>query len=332
MIEHLNGKRHAKGVRRQELDLDLKSAKKSEKKRKLEIVNDNETNYNHKKRKLDRSRVSLFQNGNDRSVCVRIIPPGYNRRYLRGEIEHKYQVMITSCDNLKTDEITPPYLICERLELKTRNDKNKLLKSCQKGRLRLSLSMNGTGGNHIISVTSYVTHKNENQNSTVSVSGEKRGEMKQGNDSNDFDMIITDEIIVKKEIIKYNVKSEPIFEKENVNDIHIIGDNLQEKQSGMIMILEKNMNVKFCPKCRVEAYRSDEDIKDKCSMMTCTKCDDGKGNFIYWCWDCSGIISMEQLSFHPDTNEPAGACRNCRKLSRKKRNNKCKKPSVYARR
>jgi len=112
------------------------------------------------------------------------------------------------------------------------------------------------------------------------------------------------------------------LESEDEEDIRIIRDNLNEKHSGVIMLLSDDINLRYCPNCRAEAYRTDEDIKNRCSLMTCRKCDDGKGNWVYWCWDCSTIIAMERVQF-TGKNEPAGACPQCRKLSRDRRNTHC---------
>eukprot|EP01083_Nonionella_stella_P053049 140524_1 len=150
------------------------------------------------------------------------------------------------------------------------------------------------------------------------------------------DVCITDEIIIKKEI-KFEPKyTFPALEHdnnsqiddieydddENNEDIDIVNDNVDD---GVIKIMEDHYNVKFCPKCGDKCLRTDQDIKDKCGVMTCTKCGDNSDkHYTYWCWDCSSIIPIESML---DTTEPTATCKHCRLISRDKRT-KCKKP-VY---
>merc|ERR1712228_744294 len=108
---------------------------------------------------------------------------------------------------------------------------------------------------------------------------------------------------------------------ENEDDIDIIGDNLNDET---IRILADNINIKWCPQCNVKVVRTDYDIQTSCSVMKCIE--DGCGDdteFTYWCWDCSFVIPPKEVHIDPVTNEPGGACRQCRKISRSKRN-RCK--------
>eukprot|EP01084_Bolivina_argentea_P307167 530875_1 len=107
---------------------------------------------------------------------------------------------------------------------------------------------------------------------------------------------------------------------DDKDDIDILCDNVDD---GIIRILQDNINIKFCPVCGIKATRTDDDIRDRCSVMTCRDCIDQK-DYTYWCWDCSNVLDMNNLTINPKTNEPAGACQQCRRLSRKKRN-PCKK-------
>ncbi len=105
------------------------------------------------------------------------------------------------------------------------------------------------------------------------------------------------------------------------NGFEIIGDNVND---GTICILSDNINIKFCPKCKAKVSRTDEDISMSCAVMICKE-KECANDWTYWCWECHSIINMTDLSFSV-TDEPRGACKQCRKLSRKKRN-KCKNPN-----
>ena len=127
-------------------------------------------------------------------------------------------------------------------------------------------------------------------------------------------------------LIEKHLHSQQQNEDYSMDDIDIINDNVND---GVIRILSDDINIKFCPKCKAKVTRTDKDIKNSCSVMTCIHCGDDN-DLTYWCWECSAIINAEDLSFNPITNEPGGACRNCRKLSRKRRNCRSKRQqSLY---
>eukprot|EP01084_Bolivina_argentea_P016321 30556_1 len=131
-------------------------------------------------------------------------------------------------------------------------------------------------------------------------------------------------IIIKKEPNNANYNSNELTTLNNNNgkyndycddnDVIVTNDNLND---GIIRILNDNINISWCPKCKVKVTRTDSDIINRCPIMTCREegCGDSN-NYTFWCWDCRNIMNMNKLLFDSYTNEPAGACQNCRKKSR----------------
>eukprot|EP01083_Nonionella_stella_P139498 425535_1 len=146
----------------------------------------------------------------------------------------------------------------------------------------------------------------------------------------DVDVIVTKEIKMEKQMEtiqtnEMNTASNQSLSDQDEEQQEVIFMDWKKQQEvngdGVITILQDDYNVKFCPKCGDQFLRTDQDIKNKCGVMTCIKCGDDN-NYTYWCWDCSSIIPIEEMK---RIDEPTATCKQCRKISRRKRN-KCNKP------
>eukprot|EP01084_Bolivina_argentea_P156545 272845_1 len=142
--------------------------------------------------------------------------------------------------------------------------------------------------------------------------GPAKKKMKQEQENNrDESVKVMDEVIIKKEIkIEPNMHaSETDDVQENNNDDVVIYSVIENKSIDLAQADDMNCFVKFCPNCKVQVNRTQKDIDQRCSIMTCTNCNE----WTYWCWDCNTVIDMNRQNMR---------CLNCRKISRKKRNNK----------
>ena len=69
------------------------------------------------------------------SVQIRYIPPQTNKQKFIRELEQKYAIKILNCTDLQMDKEYSPYLIAQRVEVQTKEMKNRLLTSSDEKKL-----------------------------------------------------------------------------------------------------------------------------------------------------------------------------------------------------
>eukprot|EP01083_Nonionella_stella_P073287 198059_1 len=138
--------------------------------------------------------------------------------------------------------------------------------------------------------------------------------------------------------IKYkhtsNVKEEQLEEgainTDNIEDIAYVGEGVSH---GIDLTTDVNRStldenddeycrLRFCPVCKVKAYRSNKDIREKCAVVICYEEARHPGNkWVYWCWKCGGqieerLVTLRTINGRHDPSAPR--CKQCAALRRER--------------
>ena len=134
------------------------------------------------------------------------------------------------------------------------------------------------------------------------------------------DIIVIDEVAIKREI-KLEDDINVIAQNENNDDedgtfssIKSDHDNSNLTNASIDIAKADDMGVfvKFCPVCKAQANKTQQDIDNYSSFMTCRSC----SNWTYRCWDCNKV----KTDVKEDSNERHTQCPHCRKISQIRRN------------
>eukprot|EP01083_Nonionella_stella_P264554 897302_1 len=141
----------------------------------------------------------------------------------------------------------------------------------------------------------------------------------------DEEVVIVKELKIEKDIelaeTMQNDRTMPALENDSdhitQDEVMIVRENYVPNTVMVVDLRDEDPEyvTKFCPVCSVQYRRHVNDIKNKCSLMTCTN-PIHKTEFVFWCWKCGKQVAQEMVSIH-GSNEysaPIRAC-NCKRRS-----------------